>query len=188
MSRLLSFLAALLLSTCAYAQDNDRRPSTDEILLRLSPGANDPAMRTKGFVTGKAKGITVEGARVQPTVQSDSQRPSVDLEVNFNYNSATLSPDAFQVLDNLGKALNDPELQSSSFIVAGHTDAAGSEAYNLALSKRRAQAVAKYLRDKHHIDPSRLRVEGYGKQRLLDTANPLSPLNRRVEVVNLGAQ
>ncbi|MCX7176052.1 MAG: OmpA family protein [Proteobacteria bacterium] len=156
--------------------------------MRLSPSANDPEMRSKGFVTGKAKGISVEGARVQPTVQTDVQRPSVDLEVNFNYNSATLSPDAFQVLDNLGKALSDPELQSSSFMVAGHTDAAGSEAYNLALSKRRAQTVAKYLRDKHHIEPSRLRVEGYGKRRLLDAANPLSALNRRVEVVNLGAQ
>jgi hypothetical protein len=36
--------------------------------------------------------------------------------------------------DELGKALSDPKLQGATFLIAGHTDAKGSDNYNLALS------------------------------------------------------
>ena len=47
----------------------------------------------------------------------------------------------------LGKALTNPDLKGSTFIVAGHTDAAGTEGYNQDLSERRADSIKRYLVD-----------------------------------------
>jgi OOP family OmpA-OmpF porin len=112
--------------------------------------------------------------------------PSINLDVNFEYASAQLTKDARAVLDNLGRALGSPELRAYRIRIAGHTDAAGSESYNMALSLDRAQVVADYLVREHKIDMARLTVQGFGKNRLLDPANPNAASNRRVEVVNLG--
>jgi OOP family OmpA-OmpF porin len=144
------------------------QPSTREIVEKLQPQITP-------------RGISVQGGRERPPAP-----PSIDLAVNFEYASAVLSPDAKIVLDNLGQALNDTTLVNARIQIAGHTDAAGGEAYNLDLSRRRAQAVADYLVRQHGILPARLSVEGYGKARLLDQTNPTSSVNRRVQVLNLG--
>ena len=81
---------------------------------------------------------------------------------------------------------SDAALRESRFSVAGHTDARGGDAYNLNLSRLRARAVADYLIKQHGIDAQRLDVEGYGRSRLLDPANPASAVNRRVQITNLG--
>jgi outer membrane protein OmpA-like peptidoglycan-associated protein len=52
------------------------------------------------------------------------------------------------------------------------------------LSERRAAAVQLFLTGVQ-IDPEKIKTVGFGKTRLLDTQNPESPRNRRVEVVNL---
>lgn len=144
------------------------QPSTREIVEKLQPQITP-------------RGISVQGGRERPPAP-----PSIDLAVNFEYASAVLSPDAKIVLDNLGHALNDTTLVNARIQIAGHTDAAGGEAYNMDLSRRRAQAVADYLVRQHGILPARLSVAGYGKTRLLDEANPMSSVNRRVQVLNLG--
>ncbi len=70
------------------------------------------------------------------------------------------------------------------FIVAGHTDAAGSDAYNQELSERRADAIKRYLVEKAGIPAANLVTVGYGRTKLKDSANPLSEVNRRVQVAN----
>ena len=85
----------------------------------------------------------------------------------------------------LGKALSNPDLKGSTFIVAGHTDAAGGEAYNQDLSERRADSIKKYLVDKSGIAGTDLVTVGYGKSKLKDPSNPLAEINRRVQVVNM---
>src|SRR5215210_5913742 len=85
-----------------------------------------------------------------------------DLVVNFDYNSDKLTPSAKQNLDEFTKALRDPRLSMAAFLVEGHTDAKGSEPYNLTLSERRAAAVVRYLGDKG-VDTSKLAAKGYGK-------------------------
>ena len=59
-------------------------------------------------------------------------------------------------------------------------------AYNQMLSERRAKAVQDYLVFHYGIDAQRLKAVGYGKTRLLDSANPTSGVNRRVQIVNEG--
>jgi OmpA-OmpF porin, OOP family len=189
-------LLTTLASIAAFAQTS-RQPSAEEIVRKLA----QPPANTTPAAADTPDTSSTEGATSQPTTRSLSRGirienrvaaaataapPSLDLEVNFEFNSARLTPDARIVLDNLGQALNDPALRDSRIRIAGHTDAKGGDAYNLNLSRARAQSVADYLANQHRIDNKRLMVEGLGRTQLLDPANPESAVNRRVQVVNLG--
>jgi outer membrane protein OmpA-like peptidoglycan-associated protein len=112
-------------------------------------------------------------------------KPNIDLEITFDYNSADISAKSLPSVQALGRALTNPDLKGSTFIVAGHTDAAGGEAYNQDLSERRADSIKRYLTDKYGIAGTDLVTVGYGKTKLKDPANPLAEVNRRVQVVNM---
>ena len=71
----------------------------------------------------------------------------------------------------LGKALTSADLKGSTFVVAGHTDAAGSEGYNQDLSERRADSIKRYLTDKYGIAGADLVTVGYGESKLKDPAS-----------------
>ncbi len=90
-----------------------------------------------------------------------------------------------QTIRGRAKALTNPDLKGSTFVVAGHTDAVGSEAYNQDLSERRADSIKRYLVDKYSIPGPDLVTVGYGKTKLKDPNNPTSEVNRRVQVVNM---
>ena len=112
-------------------------------------------------------------------------KPNIDLEITFHYNSAEISSKSLPSVQALGKALANPDLKGSTFIVAGHTDAAGGEAYNQELSERRADSIKRYLVEKSGVPGSDLVTVGYGKSKLKDPAQPLAEANRRVQVVNM---
>ncbi len=166
-------LMTLLIATSTVTAEE---LTADELADRLAPQQSQ--LVTKGFIPGK--GVTVEG-RVKP-----SEQPSVDLEVNFKFNSAVLTTDASIILDQLGQALNKPKLASFRFQVAGHTDGVGGDAFNQVLSEKRASAVRDYLVLHHGITAERLEVSGYGKSRLKDPGHPDASANRRVQVTNIG--
>ena len=176
-------VALLIAGWLNPAFGSDRRPSTDEIINRLS-GPPDEFRSRSPFTS---RGVEVEGVRKQPLPEGERPAPSIDLEINFEFDSAKLSADSIGLVANLGRALSHKSFETSRFVIAGHTDGAGGDAYNLNLSRRRAQAVADHLKAHFGIRPGRLVVRGYGKTRLLDQSNPLNPLNRRVEIVRLGA-
>src|SRR6476660_6780635 len=112
-------------------------------------------------------------------------KPKIDLEIQFDYNSADISKNSVTAVQELGKALSDASLKGSTFVVAGHTDAIGGEAYNQDLSERRADTIKKYLTEKYGITGSDLVTVGYGKTRPKDANAPMDPANRRVQVVNM---
>ncbi len=114
-----------------------------------------------------------------------SARPSVDLEVYFDLNSAAVSPVAAPTLDTLGRALTSHQLRDSRFLIAGHTDGRGTDAYNLELSRRRANSVRRFLMSRFNISPDRLEAIGYGEEQLKVPQNPRHGTNRRVQVVNM---
>ena len=113
-----------------------------------------------------------------------STKPNIDLEINFDYNSAKISKASLPAAQELGKALSSPSLKGSTFLVAGHTDGIGSDAFNQDLSERRADTIKNYLVQKFGINGSDLVTVGYGKTKLKDIQNPSDPINRRVQVVN----
>lgn len=135
--------------------------------------------------TGPNTGIAV------PDVSSTTApegAAAISLTVTFDTGSATLSPRATGVLDNLGQALGSSRLAGYRFRVEGHTDSVGDAAMNQDLSERRAAAVRDFLVQRHGVDPGRIEVLGLGEQQLLvPTADGVDePRNRRVQVVNLG--
>ncbi|MGB6437601.1 MAG: OmpA family protein, partial [Bradyrhizobium sp.] len=114
-------------------------------------------------------------------------KPKIDLDIQFDYNSAEISQASLSAVQELGKALSNPALKGSTFVVAGHTDAIGGEAFNQDLSERRADTIKRYLTDKYGIAGADLLTVGYGKTKLKDPSAPTSPVNRRVQVVNLNS-
>lgn len=156
------------------AQDAQARsPTATEIIRSLAPFAdgNPNAPRDQ-------RDVDADGRK---NVRVD-YRHAIDLTVFFKYDSAELTPEAKIQLEPLGSALRSRELSPYRFLIAGHTDAAGDAVYNLDLSKRRAEAVRRYLITAHDISPTRLLTRGWGAGRLKDADRPLSGVNRRVEV------
>ena len=111
-------------------------------------------------------------------------RPKIDLEIKFEFNSAQIASTARADLEALGKALSDSSFKGSSFVLAGHTDIVGSEDFNQDLSERRAEAVKRHLIENYGLAPDHLLTVGYGKSRLKNQSSPRAAENRRVEVIN----
>jgi outer membrane protein OmpA-like peptidoglycan-associated protein len=103
---------------------------------------------------------------------------SIGFRINFALNSDVVPGSAYAFVERVGELLRDqPQLRIR---VEGHTDALGSDEYNLLLSQRRAAAVAEHLVRSQGIDPARLVVLGYGESAPL-TGNAHDPRNRRVQ-------
>jgi outer membrane protein OmpA-like peptidoglycan-associated protein len=117
-----------------------------------------------------------------------SERPSVDLQIYFDFNSAAVAPQAVPQLSNLGNALVRPEFKGSLVTISGHTDAKGTDSYNQKLSERRAETIKRYLVDNFALSAENLVAVGYGKQQPKNAANLFAPENRRVQVINLAPQ
>ena len=111
-------------------------------------------------------------------------KPSIDLEINFDYNSDVVRPGARQPLKDLGRALSNEQLKGAVFFVNGHTDAVGGVDFNQDLSERRAEAVKRILIQEFHLPADTLVAAGYGKTQLKNAANPFAAENRRVQIVN----
>jgi outer membrane protein OmpA-like peptidoglycan-associated protein len=117
-----------------------------------------------------------------------ANRPKIDLDINFDFDSAALTPRTEPQLHSLGKALTSDELAGSVIMLGGHTDGKGSDAYNQGLSERRAEAVKRFLTETYHIPAANLVSAGYGKEGYKNPSDPLAAENRRVEVVNMAAK
>ncbi len=116
-----------------------------------------------------------------------SAPPSVALDIRFGFNSAELTNQAREQLDQLGAALTSDALASFTFDIEGHTDAKGSDTYNRSLSDERARAVKRYLVEQYGVDAGRLRAVGFGESKLKRPDDPEHGDNRRVEIVNTGS-
>lgn len=150
--------------------------SPKDITCALDPNCQKPQQPR---LHRDRRGVITEGVPAE-------QPLSVNLYVNFAYNSADLTSDARITLDGLGTALRDPRLSGFSFVIAGHTDATGGTDFNQKLSERRAAAVRSYLIAQFGIPAERLTASGYGKSQLLDPDHPEDGVNRRVQVINAG--
>lgn len=105
---------------------------------------------------------------------------TIRLEVLFDTDSSTINPASFAELGRVVTFLRETS-PSATGVVEGHTDNTGSDAYNQALSVRRANAVMKYLVDAG-VPASRLSAQGFGESQPVadnDTAEGRAQ-NRRV--------
>lgn len=123
----------------------------------------------------------------EPVDKRYHSTPNVNLAIQFEFDSDQLKGDAWGQLDQLASALKSPALSRSSFIIEGHTDAKGSDEYNVDLSYRRAITVRRALSEKFGVQSGRLQIKGYGEARpVADNDTDYGrALNRRVTIVKL---
>jgi outer membrane protein OmpA-like peptidoglycan-associated protein len=112
-------------------------------------------------------------------------KASIDIDINFDYRSAKISRSAASAVNTLGKALSNPDLKGTTFVLAGHTDGKGSLPYNQELSEKRVDTVRQYLVSHFKLSPTSLVAVGYGKTKLKNENDPFGPENRRVQIVNM---
>ena len=186
------------------ASAQDKNVTEDQILRALAPEkkpltrglsvgpqqatADPAAAASEGKLVQKLRGRSTRSLSAterEEIATLAKDKPNIDLEITFDYNSAEISAKSLSSVQALGKALSSADLKGSTFIVAGHTDAAGSEGYNQDLSERRADSIKRYLTDKYGIAGADLVTVGYGESKLKDPSQPLAEANRRVQVVNM---
>lgn len=133
-------------------------------------------------LSGEITAFRVEQTATQTIIEIAS-------DVLFAFDKADLSPEAPAQLHRAAELIRQGG--SGPIEVRGYTDTHGEDTYNLALSERRAVAVADWLANEARIDTARLRPRGYGE------ADPVAPnegsegndypegraLNRRVTIV-----
>lgn len=139
-------------------------------------------LEEKPMETGKVK-VNIDA---QAMAEDIEEKGSVRIYgIHFDTDKATIKEKSESTLDEIAKFLK----QNPGLIlrVVGHTDATGSMEHNMGLSKRRAEAVVKFLTSEKGISADRLTPHGVG---------PLAPVasnkekdgrarNRRVELVKI---
>ncbi len=108
---------------------------------------------------GTAAGLKVDnvGCPIKLTSTVDIQ-----LNVNFDTNKAIVKPEYFSEIKRVADFMK--QYENTRVEVQGHTDSRGSNAYNKALSQRRADAVAAVLVRQHGVDPRHVTARGYGEE------------------------
>jgi outer membrane protein OmpA-like peptidoglycan-associated protein len=193
--------AAMSFAGTALAQE--KNVTEDQILRALAP---EKKPLTRGLSTGpqttvdptataaetkfvdKIRGRStrsLSSAEREEIAAAAKDKPNIDLTITFDYNSADISAKSLPEVQKLGRALTSDDLKGSTFLLAGHTDAAGGDNYNQDLSERRADAIKRYLVDKYGINGADLVTVGSGESKLKDPSQPLAEVNRRVQVVNM---
>ena len=151
-----------------------------------------------GGLTGAGVGYYMDqqAKDLQKQLQPEIQRGDVSVEkrasdnallvsmtaaTGFDTNSTALKPGYTPTLDKIASVLN--QYGKTTVTVIGHTDSVGSDAYNQALSERRAQAVLDYFASRN-VNPIRLEAYGRGESepRADNATEAGRALNRRVEL------
>lgn len=143
-----------------------------------------PTVPAPGTADGCPPPAAVRPAEpVAPRVVEPAAPRTLTLEgVNFDNGSARLRPEFIAILDNAAATLK--EWGEIKVEVAGHTDSAGTDKYNLGLSQRRAEAVRDYL-IRQGVAADRLTAKGYGESMpVADNKTAEGRYrNRRVELI-----
>ncbi len=121
----------------------------------------------------------------QINISKNTKGAGASLRISFNsitfkFNSTEFTPDGRRQVDELAKALEDKQ----AGLLIGHTDKQGDDAYNLNLSKRRAEAVKDALSKYNPTLRYSLQTQGKGEQNLkyLGDDDSDHQLNRRVDL------
>jgi outer membrane protein OmpA-like peptidoglycan-associated protein len=203
----IAFAVLAALSGAAAADtvyvDADQVPRPIDVARALAGADFQPALKKRGLSLesdAPAQRIGGGGVETRP-VASTSPKPvkvaataapstapapapaaapgTLAVAVAFAFGSADLTPPARAQLDSIAEGLKLLKADAA-VVIEGHTDSVGPDAYNLALSDRRAAAVKRYLVERHGIAEQRLATIGKGKTEPLADTPPNAARNRRV--------
>lgn len=199
------FLVACWMAAAVLAQTGDHAGRPE----RMPPGAQLTTMTvtftdaTVGFTTADLSfptsdvapapvadiGAPVAGLSVQEE-EGGRLRFTLGADILFDFDRYDLRPEAGPVLQKLLEQVR-ARVPRATWQVEGHTDAKGSDAYNDALSNRRATSVRRWLTEQGGVPGTDIATVGFGERR------PVAPnqhpdgrdnpegrqLNRRVEIL-----
>jgi len=113
--------------------------------------------------------------------QACMEEEKINLLIEFDFDKAVVKKEFYPNADAVGAFLN--KNSNVNVTLDGWTDYIGTDKYNKKLSQRRADAVKKYLVDKHKVDPARITAVGHGKSFKYDNKTAAGRYkNRRVEM------
>ena len=192
-------VAILAVSLAGRAPAFAAEPLTEEQIVKaLTPAKARSLTVTHADTAGAADKKLLDAVRNRPahSLTADEReqialvaaaKPSIDIDINFDFRSARIGGSAASAVNTLGKALSSPGLKGTTFVLAGHTDGKGGLAYNQELSEKRVDTVKRYLVSRFKLSAANLVAVGYGKTRLKNDRDPFSSENRRVQIVNMAA-
>jgi outer membrane protein OmpA-like peptidoglycan-associated protein len=192
----LALVAPVVIQACATKGFVRRevaasRASTDSALMAEQSARiaadNDLTARVAALRTDLDSLRTQFGARI--TAMEDGLRFA--MPVTFAYDDASLSPEARPMLERFVRVARK-YYPASAITVEGFADPAGTEAYNLELSRRRAENVGRELMTLG-LNTNPIRAVGYGEMRQVvpgaEKYDPGAQTNRRVVfVIESGGQ
>ncbi|PKN10515.1 MAG: hypothetical protein CVU72_00960 [Deltaproteobacteria bacterium HGW-Deltaproteobacteria-7] len=151
----------------------------------VTEAAKEKITARTAVISAKPVVIAAPKRKPGPVIASerDLNKPGcVNISVEFETNSTEINPD----IDDKVKVITEylVKYPKARFTITGHTDNVGSDAYNMALSLRRAESVKSYLIEKFSIEAQRLIVKGAGmSQPVADNSTPEGQKqNRRVVI------
>ncbi len=127
-------------------------------------------------------------ARAISIVETEPELEAVSFAINFEFGSAALTPASQALLSKVAEVIAEDEaLRKAAFFIDGHTDAVGAAQDNQVLGQARAAATASHLLADVDFALS-LRVRSFGEAQLLNSDDPNSALNRRVEITPVAVE
>ncbi|MDQ0513339.1 OmpA family protein [Ancylobacter amanitiformis] len=185
----LALAAALAapLATSASAQTAD---NNQQILQGLSSVTNDDPSLTVELLRKMAQDAVAQnqplGLNKSAIAQKLDKLAQITVQIQFALNSSIIRPESYGTLGSIADAMHHPILWNYKFVVVGNTDATGTRAYNLKLSQERADAIVQALVTLFRVSPDRLEALGLGQEALQVPGKPDDPINRRVQIFNIG--
>ncbi len=129
---------------------------------------------------------TLDEIRYSPGIRKRLRKLNLNT-VNFEFGSWEIREGEIDKLSVVARVINRILRKNPDevFMIAGHTDAVGSDEDNLSLSDRRAETVARVLTDEFGVPPENLVTQGYGESDLLIDTDQAEIRNRRVDFMRI---
>ncbi len=126
---------------------------------------------------------TVEEIESSPEIRDALPRIEIDT-VHFGFGESFVREEEVENLDRIAEIMEKilTAHPREVFMIEGHTDAVGSDAFNLNLSRQRAQAIKEALTTYYVIPPENLKTLGYGERFLKIPTAEAEAENRRVSI------
>ncbi|MCX2758610.1 OmpA family protein [Vibrio sp. Sgm 22] len=185
MKRPYLLLSALTITLCACSSQNEEpyieTPEAEQI-SDLQDDDNDGVVNARDTCPSTPRASLVDNEGCGETIRSEEVR---QLNILFANDSYEVNPIFSDQITTMAEFLET--YQSASIEIQGYASKVGASEYNLELSKKRAHHVEDELLS-NGIDPSRVRVVGYGENRLESDGNDATShaLNRRVTATVVG--
>ena len=152
----------------------------------------DPALLVTPLEAGRA-GPTVTALKAENVLNIVAEQqippafdlPAASVSIEFDRSTAMLTANGIDALGSVAAALRDPRLSGQTFQVGAHFVAVDNPSVAQRVSSVRAQRVVEHLVAFHQINPAQLIPVGYGASKLADPQNFASPVNTRIEFINI---